>query len=141
MNQIKYCLPVLLLLSIMVGCDNEPEESPEEEIRTLTVTETTGQGSEKVTTKQQFFYETGKLVQHTTTQTFTDLFCQTEYTWTVSTQIGYESGKVIASDDAGNVSTYLMRRVVSETNLPGTFVIILSVILPTMEFSAESKKR
>ena len=53
MNQIKYCLPVLLLLSIMVGCDNEPEESPEEEIRTLTVTETTGQGSEKVTTKQQ----------------------------------------------------------------------------------------
>ena len=108
MNQIKYCLPVLLLLSIMVGCDNEPEESPEEEIRTLTVTETTGQGSEKVTTKQQFFYETGKLVQHTTTQTFTDLFCQTEYTWTVSTQIGYESGKVIVSDDAGNVSTYLM---------------------------------
>ena len=45
--------------------------------------------------------ETGKLVQHTTTQTFTDLFCQTEYTWTVSTQIGYESGKVIVSDDAG----------------------------------------
>ena len=46
--------------------------------------------------------------KHTTTQTYTDLWLEAKYTHTVATQLSYEPGKVIITDEVGNESTYIM---------------------------------
>lgn len=107
MKQTRLCLSILFLLSLIAAC-NKDEEETENKIKLLTVTETTGSGSEKVTTKQEFAFSNELLQKHTTTQTYTDLWLEGEYTHTVATQLGYEPGKVIITDEVGNESTYIM---------------------------------
>lgn len=93
-----------ILLAIMLSACKEDEK--EDRIRCITITETTGSGQEKVTSVQNYNYTDGKLMQHVTTQTYTDLKDKGRYTHTVSTSIAYEPGKVIITDDTGTVSTY-----------------------------------
>lgn len=109
MKQMKRIFPLLTLLFCMLTACNEEEEKTKGSTKCLTVTETTGTGEERVTTEQQFIYTDGQLTQHVTTQTYTDRWLQAEYTQTVSTQLRYEPGKVIITDeDGGSVSTYLL---------------------------------
>lgn len=104
MKQSSYSLLASMLLCLVLTACKEDEK--EERIQCLTITETTGFGPERVTTVQQFNYTDGKLMQHVTTQTYTDLKEKAKYTHTVSTSIAYEPGKAIITDDTGTVSTY-----------------------------------
>lgn len=106
MKQLLYSSLLSVLLCLMLSACKEDEK--EDRIKCLTITEITGFGPEKVTTVQQFNYTDGKLIQHVTTQTYTDLLNQGKYTHTVSTSLAYEPGKVIITDDTGIVSTYLL---------------------------------
>lgn len=105
MKQTRFYLSILFFLSL-TACNKDEEEN--ENRRMFTVTETTGSGSEKVTTKQEFAFSNELLQTHITTQTYTDLWLEGEYTHIVATQLNYEPGKVIITDDAGNESTYIM---------------------------------
>ena len=107
MKQTPLYLSILFLLSLVAAC-NKDEEETENRTKLLTVTETTGSGSEKVTTKQEFAFSNELLQKHTTTQTYTDLWLEAKYTHTVATQLSYEAGKVIITDEVGNESTYIM---------------------------------
>lgn len=107
MKQTRLYLSILFLLSLVAAC-NKDEEETENRTKLLTVTETTGSGSEKVTTKQEFAFSNELLQKHTTTQTYTDLWLEAKYTHTVATQLSYEPGKVIITDEVGNESTYIM---------------------------------
>ena len=49
---------------------------------------------------------TRKFTPHITKQTYTDRLLEGEYTHSVSSQISYEPGKVIVTDETGTVSTY-----------------------------------
>lgn len=95
----------LLLLAFLLGACNEDEQTS---LKSLTVTETTGSGEERVTTEQQFIYTDEKLTQHITTQTYTDRWLEAQYTHTVSVRISYEPGKVIVTDETGTISTYVI---------------------------------
>lgn len=103
MKQIRFSLSLLLFISFMVACN---EDNTEEKIKLITITETTGSGSEKVTTKQEFTFNNELLQKHVTTQTYTDLWLEGKYTHTVATQLKYEPGKVIITDEVGNESIY-----------------------------------
>lgn len=107
MKQTRLYLSILFLLSLVAAC-NKDEEETENRTKLLTVTETTGSGSEKVTTKQEFAFNNELLQKHTTTQTYTDLWLEAKYTHTIATQLSYEPGKVIITDEAGNESIYIM---------------------------------
>lgn len=104
MKQALYCFLAIMLLCLVLTACKEVEK--EERIQCLTLTETTGYGPERVTTVQQFNYADGMLMQHVTTQTYTDLKNAGKYTHTVSTSLAYEPGKAIITDDTGTVSTY-----------------------------------
>lgn len=106
MKNVLNCLLLSILLAFMLSACKEDEK--ELRIQCLTITETSGSGSEKVTAVQQFNFTDGKLMQHVTTQTYTDLLNQGKYTQTVSTSVSYEPGKVIITDDTGTISTYLL---------------------------------
>ena len=66
MKQTPLYLSILFLLSLVAAC-NKDEEETENRTKLLTVTETTGSGSEKVTTKQEFAFSNELLQKHTTT--------------------------------------------------------------------------
>lgn len=106
MKRIQRNFLFFLFFSLMLTACNEKEEDMEEKIACLTITEATGSGEERVTTEQKFIYEDGKLTRHITKQTYTDRLLEGEYTHSVSSQISYEPGKVIVTDEAGTVSTY-----------------------------------
>ncbi len=96
-----------LFLSLTpTACNENEEESTEENIACLTITETTGSGEERITTEQKFIYADGKLTRHITKQTYTDRLLEGEYTHSVSSRISYEPGRVIVTDESGIVSTY-----------------------------------
>lgn len=107
MKQMQHNFLFFLLFSfILAACSEEEDERTEESLKCLTITETTGSGTEQVTTEQKFIYTDGKLTRHVTKQTYTDLWLKGEYTHSVSTQISYELGKVIVTDETGTVFTY-----------------------------------
>ena len=107
MKRIQRNFLFFLFFSLMLtACNEKEEEDTEEKIACLTITETTGSGEERVTTEQKFIYEDGKLTRHITKQTYTDRLLEGEYTHSVSSQISYEPGKVIVTDETGTVSTY-----------------------------------
>lgn len=106
MKHVPNSILLCILLAFMLSACKEDEK--EIRIQCLTITETSGSGPERVTAVQQFNYTDGKLMQHVTTQTYTDLLNQGKYTQTVSTSVSYEPGKVIITDDTGTVSTYLL---------------------------------
>ena len=107
MKRIQRNFLFFLFFSLMLtACNEKEEEDTEEKIACLTITEATGSGEERVTTEQKFIYEDGKLTRHITKQTYTDRLLEGEYTHSVSSQISYEPGKVIVTDETGTVSTY-----------------------------------
>lgn len=109
MKSIQHFIPLLLLLFLLAGCNKDEEETTENYPKCVTITETTGSGEEEVTTQQQFLHDdNGQLTQHITTQTYTDRWLEAKYTHTVITEVSYEPGKVIVTDEFGTVSTYIL---------------------------------
>lgn len=97
-----YFLAICLCLT---ACEKE-DENNSVKTNSLTITETTGLGSEKVTIEQQFIYQNGALTKRITTQTYTDLLQVEQYTLIQTTLLTYDTHKVTVTDESGNISIY-----------------------------------
>lgn len=98
MKLLKYILPLVLCVGMMVGCteDNDPV------ITTMTVTEYLTSDGGDVVKEDQYIYTDDKLTNHITTQKFSDQSLSHEVTFT------YTGNEVTLNYSEGNTAVYTL---------------------------------